>query len=135
MRVLVVGILFVLEGIRSTVTVVQRLPGSEGADGAFTLTLFGLTINLSIFLLPIGVGILMGKPLARTAARALCWIFYVVAGLVLAGGIAAALFGGEGVFIMILFYAAIFMAPVIAVHRILYSGRANAYFEPPEDEE
>jgi hypothetical protein len=133
-RVLAVGGLFILEGVRGTIPVVQSLLGGAGADGTFTLTLFGWTVNLSLLLLPIGVGILMGKPLARSATRVLCWIFYMILGLMLAGG-AAAVIAGRGDAIAMILLSGAFSAPVIAVHRILYSDRADKYFEGRETQE
>ena len=125
-RVLVIGLLFCLGGILATWDVLSGLFHSC------------LSINFAVLLLPVGIGLLRGKPSSQWWAR-----FWIILGYILCGalvifvtfspGSASAtwfntkLQGPEAVPYVIgmaLFFAVI----LFVLHQLLYSEKANRFF-------
>jgi hypothetical protein len=129
-RVLAIGGLMTLEGLHGLYILLQGFLGTPAQDSPIVFEFLGLGLNLSLILLPLGIGILFGKPLARTILKVLFWIcVYIPSGF----GIVIASFLGilEGDPRAFIFITLIVILPAVCygIQKILYSDRANSYFE------
>ncbi len=125
-RVLVIGLLFCLGGILAIWDVLSGLFDSR------------LSINFAVLLLPVGIGLLRGKPSSQWWAR-----FWIILGYILCGsliifvmlspesahatGFGTDLHGPEAapyVIGMALFFAVL----LFVLHKLLYSEKANRFF-------
>ena len=125
-RILIIGILFCLFGTFAIWDVLSDLPKSH------------INLNFGVFSLPVGIGLLRGKASSQWWARFWIILGYIACGLAIVVATlnpdsAKATFFGESLrgaaalplcFAMVIVAAAIFYA----IHRLLYSEPANAYF-------
>jgi hypothetical protein len=125
-RVLAIGLLFCLAGLGAAWDVLHGLSSGK------------INLNFAVCLLPVGIGLLRGK--ARSCWWARFWIIlgYISCGLLLALPLAAphwarASLGerevqGSAAIPFVLAFVLVFAVLLYAVHRLLYSGKAQAYF-------
>lgn len=126
-RILIIGILYCLFGALAIWDVISKLFDSH------------INLNFAVFLLPVGIGLLKGKPSSRKWA--IFWIvlgylfclLMIVLALISPQNLTATWFdrvikGHEAVPYVLASVAALGTILVI-IHKLLYSERASAYFE------
>lgn len=125
-RVLLIGLLFCLGGVLAIWEVIASALRSQ------------LYLNLSVFLLPVGIGLLLGKPWGRLWADIwfvlgyLCCLAIAVMPFISQGNLQVRFFnhqvtGAAG--IPYILGTTLFLAAFIGVlHKLLYTQRANEYF-------
>ena len=125
-RIIIIGILFCLGGLLAIWEVLSDLFQSH------------INLNFAVFLLPVGIGLLRGKPRSQWWARfwiILGYIFCVVLVVIVVvspGNAHASWFGreirGSSAVPCALLVSALFAAFLSVLHRLLYSKRAITYF-------
>lgn len=122
-RVLLIGILFCLGGVLAIWDVVSDL--SRGH----------IDINLAVFLLPVGIGLLKGKRTSQWWARLWVILGYVACFLLATASpenVTASWFGremkGDAAVPYVVSVAVAFALALLVIHRLLYSEKAMAFF-------
>lgn len=131
-RVLIIGAIFCLAGVLAIWSVIVA-----------ALVESRLNINLAAFMLPVGIGLFKGRPSSRAWAG--FWIVLGYLGCLLMAGLTVAapqsvsgswfereLHGAEAASYALL-AAATMLVVLIAVHKLLYSEKASAYFSRDRD--
>lgn len=128
-RILLIGVLFCLGGLSAIWDVLSGLSESR------------LNLNFAVFLLPVGIGLLRGK--RRSLGWARFWIIlgYVLCGVLAVGAVVspgsvhATWFGtklqGPAAAPYVIGLALSCAGLLFAVHRLLYSEKANRFFRSP----
>lgn len=129
-RIIIIGTLFCLGGVLAIWEVLSDLLESH------------INLNFAVFLLPVGIGLLRGKPRSQWWAR--IWIilgyllcaFLVVVVFVAPENAHASWFEheirGPAAIPYVLLVLAILAVVFISTHKLLYSDRAKAYFNRSE---
>jgi uncharacterized membrane protein (DUF485 family) len=125
-RVLVIGLLFCLGGVCAIWDVLSALFRSC------------LNLNFAVLLLPVGIGLLRGKPSSQWWARFWIILGYVLCGLLvvfvplLPGSAHATWFGtdlhGPEAVPYVIGMALFFAVLLFVLHKLLYSEKANRFF-------
>jgi len=127
-RVLIIGLLFCLAGASSLFDVLSGLFASS------------FNLNFGVFMLPVGIGLLRGKPSSLRWAKA--WIkfgyalfaFLVIVANIFPDSASASWFGrdynGPEAVPYLTMAVAGFTAGLIVIHRLLRSEVSQAFFEP-----
>ena len=125
-RILIIGLLFCLGGFLAICKVLAELSQSH------------LNLNFAVFMLPVGIGLLRGK--LRSQKWAGFWIILgyifcallVVLVMVSPGNAHASWFGtelrGSRAIPYVLLMSVVFAVALNAMHKLLYSAKAKAYF-------
>ena len=125
-RIIIIGILFCLGGALAICEVLSDLFQSH------------INLNFAVLLLPVGIGLLRGKPRSQWWARFWIILGYIVCTLLAVVVIAfprnahASWFGreirGSEAVPYALLVSALFAGFLIVLHKLLYSEKAMAYF-------
>jgi peptidoglycan/LPS O-acetylase OafA/YrhL len=125
-RIIVIGILFCLAGVLAIWEMLSDLFRSH------------INLNFAVFLLPVGIGLLRGKPRSQWWARFWIVLGYLFCVLLMVMAIVspqnahASWFGkeigGSRAVPYVLLMAALSAGAFMVVHKLLYSEKAKLYF-------
>ena len=123
---MIIGLLFVAFGLLAIWDIIYRLTHNE------------IYLNFAVFMLPVGIGLLRRKRSSQWWARFWIILGYCFNGLLVLFAISmpqyvhATLFGyqiyGRSAVPYVIGVAFVFAAELIVVHRLLYSEKANQFF-------
>jgi putative effector of murein hydrolase LrgA (UPF0299 family) len=126
-RVLIIGLLFCLGGVLAIWDVLSALAESN------------VNLNFAVFLLPVGIGLLRGKPRSQWWARFWIVLGYGLCGLMVVLAVASPesahatwfdtrVRGPEAV-PYVIGMALLFTVLLFGLHKLLYSEKANRFFQ------
>jgi len=125
-RIIIIGILFCLGGFLAIWEVLSDLFRSH------------INLNFAVFMLPVGIGLLRGKPRSQWWARFWIILGYILCALLVMivilspGNAHASWLGreirGSGAIPYVLLVSALLAVALIAMHKLLYSEKAKVYF-------
>lgn len=128
-RILIIGILFCLCGILAIWDIIDGFLHSH------------IRLNLAIFMLPVGIGLLRGKKSSQNWARVWIVLGYAICGIITIVGICFPKFvnfkffditiNGNAAVPYLLLCMLLFLTLLITLHKLLYSMKACDYFAPP----
>ena len=132
-RIIIIGILFCLAGFSAIWEVLSDLMRSH------------INLNLAVFLVPVGIGLLRGKPRSQWWARLWIILGYTLCALLVVVVIMspenahASWFGseirGSRAIPFVLLLATLLAVALIAMHKLLYSEKSKIYFNKTSEQD